>query len=344
LCSNDYLGLAGHADVCSAAAEAAERWGAGSGASRLVSGTLTPHHELEDELARFKGHEACVLFGSGYLANIGVIAALANQGDVILSDALNHASIIDGCRLARAETIVYDHRDLDSLAAGLKRAGGRRAIIVTDAVFSMDGDLAPLCDIVDLARRHRAGVVVDEAHATGVVGPGGRGLVAALDLESEVDVVIGTLSKALGSYGAFACSSRPMAELLVNRARTFIYSTALPPPAVAAAHAALHILQNTPEIVDRLRVNARTLSGLLAASGLPVTTTDIPIIPIIVGDARDATALSDYALRNGVFAQAIRPPTVPAGTSRLRLVAMASHTERDLREAARAFSPASDRS
>ena len=343
LCSNDYLGLAGHATVRAAAADAAERWGAGSGASRLVSGTLTPHRELEAELAQFKGHQACVLFGSGYLANIGVIAALANQGDVILSDALNHASIIDGCRLARAETIVYDHRDLDSLAAGLKRADRRRAIIVTDAVFSMDGDLAPLRDIVDLARRHRAGVVVDEAHATGVVGPGGRGLVAELGLESEVDVVIGTLSKALGSYGAFACCSRPMAEFVVNRARTFIYSTALPPPAVAAAHAALHIVQNTPEIVDRLRANARTLSGLLAASGLPVTTTDNPIIPIIVGDPHDATALSDYALRNGVFAQAIRPPTVPAGTSRLRLVAMASHTERDLHEAARAFSPASGR-
>lgn len=344
LCSNDYLGLAGHPAVQAAAAEAAGQWGAGSGASRLVSGSMTPHQQLEAELAQFKGHEACVLFGSGYLANIGVIAALADHGDVILSDALNHASIIDGCRLARAETIVYEHRDLDSLAAGLKRADGRRAVIVTDAVFSMDGDLAPLRDIVDLARRHRAQVIVDEAHATGVVGPGGRGLVAALGLESEIDVVIGTLSKALGSYGAFACCNTTVAQFLVNRARTFIYSTALPPPAVAAAQASLAILRDAPEIVDRLRTNARTLSGLLAASGLAVATTDIPIIPVITGDPHHATALSDEALRNGVFAQAIRPPTVPAGTSRLRLVAMASHTERDLREAARALSAAAAQS
>jgi 7-keto-8-aminopelargonate synthetase-like enzyme len=193
---------------------------------------------------------------------------------------------------------------------------------------------------VDLARHHRARVIVDEAHATGVVGPGGRGLVAALGLESEVDVVVGTLSKALGSYGAFACCEGAMAQFLVNRARTFIYSTALPPPAVAAARAALRVLQDAPEIVDRLRANARTLSGLLAAGGLPVTPTDIPIIPIITGDPRRATALSEQALRDGVFAQAIRPPTVPAGTSRLRLVATASHTEHDLREAARSLTAA----
>jgi 8-amino-7-oxononanoate synthase len=340
LCSNDYLGLAGHPMVRAAAAEAARQFGAGSGASRLVSGTLTPHRQLEAELARFKGHEACLVFGSGYLANIGVISALAGPGDVILSDALNHASIVDGCRLARAETIVYEHRDLDSLAAGLDQAEGRHAVIITDAVFSMDGDVAPLRDIVDLARHHRARVIVDEAHATGVVGPGGRGLVAALGLESEVDVVVGTLSKALGSYGAFACCEGAMAQFLVNRARTFIYSTALPPPAVAAARAALRVLQDAPEIVDRLRANARTLSGLLAAGGLPVTPTDIPIIPIITGDPRRATALSEQALRDGVFARAIRPPTVPAGTSRLRLVATASHTEHDLREAARSLTAA----
>ena len=205
MCSNDYLGLAGNAVVRAAAAQAAERWGAGAGASRLVSGNMGIHAQLEHELAEFKGHEACVLFGSGYLANTGVIPALAGSDDVILSDALNHASIIEGCRQSRAETIVYRHCDLDSLAAGLKSAAGRRAVIVTDAVFSMDGDLAPLAEIVDLAQRHGARVVVDEAHATGVVGPGGRGLVAALGLEQAVDVVVGTLSKALGSYGAFAC-------------------------------------------------------------------------------------------------------------------------------------------
>ena len=270
LCSNDYLGLAGHPAVRAAAAEAAEQWGAGSGASRLVSGSLTPHQQLEAELAQFKGHEACVLFGSGYLANIGVIAALADHGDVILSDALNHASIIDGCRLARAETIVYEHRDLDSLAAGLKRADGRRPVIVTDAVFSMDGDLAPLRDIVDLARTHRARVIVDEAHATGVVGPGGAGLVAALGLESEVDVVIGTLSKALGSYGAFACCTARWRSSWSTAPAPSSTQPRCPRPRSPPRTPPSHILRDTPEIVDRLRTNARTLSGLLAASGLPV--------------------------------------------------------------------------
>jgi 8-amino-7-oxononanoate synthase len=334
LCSNDYLGLAGHPAVRAAAAEAAERWGAGAGASRLVSGNLTIHGQLERELAQFKGHEACVLFGSGFLANVGVISALAGEGDVILSDALNHASLIDGCRLSRAETIVYEHGDLDSLAAGLARADGRRPLIVTDAVFSMDGDLAPLAGIVELAQRHRARLVVDEAHATGVVGPEGRGLVAALGLEAMVDVVIGTLSKALGSYGAFACSNRMTAEFLINRARTVIFSTALPPPSVAAAHAALRILRDQPGIVQRLWANAHVLRGELTDHGFAIAPGAMPIIPLIVGDPRHATALGDAVLAQGVFAQAIRPPTVPDGASRLRLVAMATHTHTDLRTAA----------
>ncbi|HEV7176548.1 MAG TPA: 8-amino-7-oxononanoate synthase [Solirubrobacteraceae bacterium] len=334
LCSNDYLGLAGNAAVRAAAAQAAERWGAGAGASRLVSGNMTIHTQLEHQLAEFKGHEACVLFGSGYLANTGVIAALAGSDDVILSDALNHASIIEGCRQSRAETIVYRHSDLDSLAVGLKRAAGRHAVIVTDAVFSMDGDLAPLAEIVDLAQRHGARVVVDEAHATGVVGPGGRGLVAALGLEQAVDVVVGTLSKALGSYGAFACCDQTMAEFLVNRARTLIFSTALPPPAVAAAGAALQILRDEPVIVERLRSNSCLLREELDARGFEVPAAETPIIPLIVGDPRAATDLCEAALQAGVFAQAIRPPTVPDGTSRLRLVAMATHSAEDLRTAA----------
>ena len=226
LCSNNYLGLAGHPALRTAAAEAAQRWGAGTGASPLVSGHMALHRRLEAELAAFKGAETCVLFGSGFLANTGVLAALAGRGEVILSDALNHASIVDGCRLSRAETIVYAHADLDAL----RQAGNRQAVIVTDAVFSMDGDLAPLQGIVELARSHGARVVVDEAHATGVVGPGGRGLAAELSLERGVDVVIGTLGKALGSYGAFACCNTQTADYLVNRARTLIYSTALPPP------------------------------------------------------------------------------------------------------------------
>lgn len=334
LCSNDYLGLAGHPAVRAAAAEAAERWGAGAGASRLVSGNMTIHRELEQELADFKGHDSCVLFGSGFLANVGVISALAARGDVILSDALNHASIVDGCRLSRAETIVYDHCDVDALAHGLKRTGGRHAVIVTDAVFSMDGDLAPLQGIVELARRHRALIVVDEAHATGVVGPGGQGLVSALGLEREVDVVVGTLGKALGSYGAFACCERMTTEFLVNRARTLIFSTGLPPPSVAGALCALRIVREDPKIVERLWRNARVLRSELAAAGFAVAPGDMPIVPLTVGSPRDALALCEAGLRGGVFAQAIRPPTVPAGTSRLRVVTMAAHAEEDLRRAA----------
>lgn len=342
LCSNDYLGLAEHPAVRRAAAEAAERWGAGAGASRLVSGNMAPHRRLEEELAAFKGSEACVLFGSGFLANTGVIAALAGRGEVVLSDALNHASIVDGCRLAAAQTVVYPHADLDALAAALRDAGDRPATIVTDSVFSMDGDLAPLEGIVELARRHGARVVVDEAHATGVVGPGGRGLVAQLGLEGEVDVVVGTLSKALGSYGAFACCERQTAEFLVNRARTLIFSTALPPPAVGAALEALRLVREEPALVERLHANARVLRAELAAHGLPVAPGEMPIVPVVIGDPREAMARCEEALRRGVFAQAIRPPTVPEGTSRLRLVAMASHDPADLRRAAATIAGAQD--
>jgi glycine C-acetyltransferase/8-amino-7-oxononanoate synthase len=343
LCSNDYLGLAGHPAVRAAAAEAAERWGAGAGASPLVSGHMAIHHELEQELAGFKGHDACVLFGSGFLANVGIVSALAGADSVILSDALNHASLIEGCRLSRAETIVYDHCDLDSLAAGLERSAGRRALIVTDAVFSMDGDVAPLAEIIELARRHRARLVVDEAHATGVVGPGGRGLVAALGAEDQVDVVVGTLGKALGSYGAFACCDRTMAEFLVNRVRTLIFSTASPPPSVAAALAALRIVRSEPAIVERMRHNAILFREQLAHRGIAATPAAIPIVPIIVGEPHHATALCDAVLDGGVFVQAIRPPTVPDGTSRLRAVATAAHTENDLRTAAATIADARDR-
>jgi 8-amino-7-oxononanoate synthase len=337
LCSNDYLGLASHPSVRAAAAHAAELWGAGVGASRLVSGNTTLHGELERELAEFKGYDACVLFGSGYLANTGVISAVTGRGDVILSDALNHASIVDGCRQSRAETIVYGHRDLESLADGLARADGRPTLIVTDAVFSMDGDVAPLEEIVELARRHRAFVLVDEAHATGVIGPGGRGLVAELGLERDVDVVIGTLSKALGSYGAFVCSSPELRELLVNRARTLIFSTGLPPASIAAASAALGILRTRPNLVDQLHRNSRLLRAELAARGFAVSPSEMPIVPLVIGDPRETMALCEAALHERVFAQAIRPPTVPDGTSRLRVVAMATHTPDDLRHAAAAL-------
>jgi glycine C-acetyltransferase/8-amino-7-oxononanoate synthase len=344
LCSNDYLGLAGHPNLRAAAAEAAERWGAGAGASRLVSGNMSLHRELEDELAAFKGYPRCVLFGSGFLANLGVIAALAGRDEVVLSDALNHASIVDGCRQSRAETIVYPHGDLDALGYGLRRAGSRPALIVTDAVFSMDGELAPLEGIVELAQRYRARVLVDEAHATGVVGPGGRGLVAALGLERQVDVVIGTLSKALGSYGAFVCCSTDVAEYLVNRARTLIYSTALPPPTVAAGLMGVRLLRDEPARVARLWANARSLRSDLATLGFDVATGEMPIVPLILGDPQIALAVSEQALRDGVFAHAIRPPTVPPGTSRLRVVATAAHSPQELKRAVRTLAAAREQS
>src|SRR3954466_9251656 len=260
LCSNDYLGLAGDPRLREAAAEAAMRWGAGAGSSQLVSGHMTIHRELEQRLAELKGYEACVLFGSGFLANTGVIAALATDG-VVASDELNHASIVDGCRLARARTLVYPHGEIPRGAD----------VIVTDAVFSMDGDLAPLEALVETGAR----VIVDEAHATGVIGPEGRGLVHELGLQEHV-ITIGTLGKALGSYGAFACCDARTADVLVNRARTLIYSTALPPPSVGAALQALELM---PSLVPRLHENARTLRRLLG-----VEVKDMPIVPLLFGE------------------------------------------------------------
>ena len=340
LCTNNYLGLATHPAVREAAAEAAMQWGAGAGASRLISGTMCVHGALERRLAEFERSDAALLFGSGYLANSGTVGALARRGEVVFSDRLNHASIIDGCRLAAAETFVYEHADLDHLAWGLERAEGRPALIVTDGVFSMDGDVAPLEGLVELARRHGCRLMVDEAHGTGALGPGGRGSVAAAGLEGEVDVIVGTLGKALGGYGAYVCCSAELRELLINVARPFVFSTALPPPVVAAADAALAELEADPGMVERLARNASTIRGTLAAEGLAVETEGTQIVPILVGEAADASALCEAALERGVFAQAIRPPTVPEGTSRLRLTVIATHRRAELVRAASAIGAA----
>ncbi|MGH2912367.1 MAG: 8-amino-7-oxononanoate synthase [Solirubrobacteraceae bacterium] len=341
LCSNNYLGLADHPKVREAAAEAAMRWGVGAGASRLVSGTMTIHRRLEERLATFEGSEACLLFGSGYLANLGVIGALAGPGDTVFSDQLNHASIIDGCRASRAEIVVYRHRDSDDLERCLHnhRGEGRR-LIVTDSVFSMDGDVAPLTDIVRLARVYDARVVVDEAHATGALGEGGRGAVNQAGLQDQVDVRVGTLGKALGSYGAYVCASEEMTHYLVNTSRPLIFSTAPSPPSVAGALAALELLESDPQFVAHLHEAARALRGGLAEQGFAVEESDMHIVPLVVGDSDDAVRLCEAALERGVFAQAIRPPTVPTGTSRLRLATMASHTAEELRDAARALADA----
>ena len=335
LCSNNYLGLAGHPRLRRAAADAALKLGTSAGASRLISGSMSIHAELEARLADFKGTEAALLFGSGYLANSGVIAVLARRGEVVFSDELNHASIIDGCRLAGADTFVYRHADSEHLEWGLRRAAGRAALIATDGVFSMDGDIAPLPELAELARRHRCRLLVDEAHATGCIGPGGRGSVAAAGLTGEVDVIVGTLGKALGGYGAYVCGSAELVDFLINSARPFIFSTAPPPPAVAAAQAALELLAAQPQLVERLGANAAALREGLRAEGLEPIGSETQIVPLVVGEADDAMALCERLLAEGVFAQAIRPPTVPAGTCRLRLTAMATHRVADLRHAAR---------
>ncbi len=335
LCSNNYLGLADHPRVRGAAAEAAMRWGAGAGASRLISGNMQLHRSLEDRLATFKGYESALLFGSGYLANTGTIAALAGEGEIIFSDELNHASIIDGCRLSRAETFVYRHGDVEHLAWGLREAGGRGSLIVSDGVFSMDGDIAPLEQLTTLARDHRCRLMIDEAHATGALGPGGRGSVAAAGLSGEVDVVMGTLGKALGSYGAYVCASRELTDHLLNTARSFIFSTAPPPPVIAAGLAALELLESHPHRVERLMENAVTLRTALLAEGLSAGDSSTQIVPVEVGDSTRTMELSERLLERGVFAQGIRPPTVAHGSSRLRFTVMSTHRRGELERAAK---------
>jgi 8-amino-7-oxononanoate synthase len=340
LCSNNYLGLADHPRVRQAAAEAAMRWGVGSGASRLISGNMKLHRRLEERLAAFKGYDAALLFGSGYLANTGTIAALARRGEVVFSDELNHASIVDGCRLSRAETFVYRHADIEHLAWGLREAEGRGSLIVTDGVFSMDGDLAPLEQLMRLARRHDCRLMVDEAHATGAVGPGGRGSVAAAGLSGEIDLVMGTLGKALGGYGAYVCASPEVVEYLINTCRPFIFSTALPPPVVAAAIAALELLESHPHRVERLQANASALAQSLSDEGLPQKPTASQIVPLLIGDTAATMELCERAIERGVFAQGIRPPTVPEGSSRLRLTVMATHRAAELQRAAKQIAAA----
>ena len=311
------------------------RWGAGAGASRLISGNMQPHRSLEERLAAFKGYEAALLFGSGYLANVGTIAALAGRGEVVFSDELNHASIVDGCRLSRAETFVYRHGDVEHLTWGLREAGERASLIVTDGLFSMDGDVAPLAELAELAARHGCRLMVDEAHATGALGPGGRGSVAAAGLSGEVDVVMGTLGKALGAYGAYVCAGRELTDYLLNTARTFVFSTAPPPPAAAAGLAALELLESHPHRVERLADNAAALRRGLAAEGLASGSSQSQILPVEVGDPARTMELCERALERGVFAQGIRPPTVPPGSSRLRFTVMATHRPGELERAAK---------
>ena len=337
LCSNNYLGLANHPALQDAACKAAVDFGVGAGASRLISGSMRLHYELEERLAAFKGTEAALLFSSGYQANIGTIAALVGADDAVFSDELNHASIIDGCRLSRARVFVYPHTDVGVLADLLARSSARRRLIVTDSIFSMDGDTAPLAAICDVAERLGAMVMVDEAHATGVVGPHGGGVVEAEGLHGRVTVQMGTLGKALGTSGAFVAARRGVVDLLINAARSFIYTTALPPPVVAAASAALAIVAAEPDRRRRLADNARSLHDGLTRLGLQLNAAPGHIMPVRIGDARRTMALSEQLLAEGVFVQGIRPPTVPSGTARLRVSVMSPHTSEDMELAVRAF-------
>jgi 8-amino-7-oxononanoate synthase len=331
LCSNDYLGLAGHPALRRAACEAVERYGFGSGASRFVSGTSTIHEELEQELARFKNAESALVFNSGYAANTGIIPAVAGTGDVILSDSLNHASIIDGCRLSKAEVLVYRHKDLDHVEKLLKsRFQAGRRLIVTDGIFSMDGDIAPLPGLVALAEKYDAVIMVDDAHATGVLGKTGKGTADHFGLSGRVHIQIGTLGKALGSFGAYVAGSRDLIDLLVNRARSLLYSTALPPAVCAASLAALDIVEKQPDLMTKLWRNRERLVKGLQSLGVSTGDSETPIIPLIIGDSERAMRVADKLIEGGIYVAAIRPPTVQEGSARIRTTVMASHSDENI--------------
>jgi 8-amino-7-oxononanoate synthase len=348
--SNDYLGLAADPRLTQAVADALAREGWGSGSSPLVTGHAALHRQLEERLARFEGTEAALVFSSGFAANMGAIAALAGPGDVVFCDRKNHASLWDGCRLSRADVRVYPHGDCGRLASLLEESHVaqppsavapaenshsrrrlcheyRRRLIVTDSLFSMDGDLAPLKELAELSERFDAMLLVDEAHATGIIGPCGRGVAEHLGVEDRVPVRIGTLSKALGSVGGFVAGSRPLIEWLVNRARPYVFSTAAPAATAAAAIAALDIIRDEPHRREGLLARAQSLRAELARQGWNTGASASQIIPLIVGDPQRAVTLSSSLRDRGFFVPAIRPPTVPEGEACLRISLTAGHTE-----------------
>lgn len=331
--SNNYLGLANHPEVVAALADHAGRYGVGSGASRLISGHMDVHERLEEEMARFKGTEACLTFSSGYLANLGILSTLGGEGATVFSDEWNHASIVDGCRLARARVEVYRHADVDHLEELLSASASRRKIVVTDGVFSMDGDIAPLPDLVAAKDRHGAILVVDDAHATGVLPPRGRGSADHFGLSGRVEIQMGTFSKALGTYGAYMCATRKMVDYFVNKCRPFIFNTSLPPAIAGATAAALGVLEREPERLASLWENGRLFRREMEKRGRRAVS-DTAIVPILVGSDGDTMAVSRALFDRGIFVHGIRPPTVPEGTGRLRLTLMATHTEEMVRAAA----------
>jgi 8-amino-7-oxononanoate synthase len=328
--SNNYLGLCSHPKLKLAAKRAIEEYGCGSGASRLVCGNTRLYDELEERICRFKGAPSALVFSTGYMANIGTLSALVGAGDIILSDELNHASLIDGCRLSRATVEIFRHRDVDHVRELLNTSGAyKRKLIVTDGVFSMDGDIAPLPELVELCRSFSCMLMVDDAHGTGVLGDSGRGTAELFKVEEEIDIHMGTLGKALGGFGAYIAGSSELRELLVNRSRSFIFTTALPPPVLAAGIAALDLVDEEPEMRKKLWSNVdRFRKGLTAMGYAPLGETHI--IPICVGEPSVTMKMSEMLFEAGIFVQGIRPPTVPQGSSRLRITVTTSHTEQDI--------------
>ena len=330
LSSNSYLGLCNDPRLKKAAIEAIEKYGVGSGGARLTTGSYDIHRQLEQELAAFKKTEAALIFNTGYMANVGTISGLARKDWVIFSDSLNHASIIDGCRLSGAETVVYRHLDMADLQKKVKEHEGRPGLIVTDGLFSVDGDIAPVADIVTIARQNNLLVMVDDAHATGVLGVDGAGTSDLFGLCGEVDIQMGTLSKALASEGGFIAGKRCLIEYLVNRARSFIFSTALAPATIAVSLKALEIVKSEPLARKILLENAGWFREELRSVGFNVIDSATPIISVILGDPAQTVQFSKMLLDRGLYVSAIRPPTVPHGTSRLRISIMATHTREDL--------------
>jgi len=339
LASNNYLGLASHPRMNEAAARAAVEFGAGTGAVRTIAGTMSMHRELERRFAEFKHAEEALMFQSGFTANAGTVAAILDREDVIVSDQLNHASIIDGARLSRAEIKVFPHKDpeaADSLLAETARPG-RRQLLITDGVFSMDGDIAPLPALVEVAEKHGAIMMIDDAHASGVLGRGGAGTVDHFGLHGRVDVQVGTLSKAIGVLGGFIAGPRHLIEWLRNRGRPYLFSTSAPPAVVAACMAALDIIRDEPERLERLWGNTRSFKAGLQDLGFDTGMSETPITPVITRDEEKAQELARQLFEDGVFTPAIVYPTVARGQARVRTIVTAEHSEEDLKEALEAF-------
>ena len=329
MASNNYLGLTFDTRVIEGALKGTKQYGTGSGGSRLVSGTFPLFTELENELAKFKNTEKALVFNTGYMANVGTISAVADKNTIIFSDALNHASIIDGCRLSRGTVKTYSHCDIDELKYLLKQVDrNTRKLIVTDGVFSMDGDIAPLDKLYELSRDYNALLMVDDAHATGTIG-NGHGTAAYFGLEKEVDIQLGTLSKSLGSVGGYVAANSTIIDYLVNTSRSFIFSTALSPADIGAALAALHILETDASVLGRLQENVNYMADQLTSMGIDATN-ETPIFPILIGRNEDTLAVSDYLYEAGIIGTAIRPPTVPIGESRIRLTVTAAHNKKQI--------------